>query len=95
MSNQGPIEKRINDAKEKLTSEDLDEMIHEVFSLQASKVNNQGLDEQVASLILNCGDEEAATILEDLVREKNSPKRTLGQQMYDHVMHTLTAKKKP
>lgn len=61
---------RICDAKKRITSEDLDEMIHEIFSSKASKVNNQGLDEQVGTLIRECGSEEAAKILEDIVREK-------------------------
>lgn len=69
MSGQGPIEKRINDAKEKLTCEDLDETIHEVMSLKASSINNQGIDKQVYTLIRECGGEETATILEDIVRE--------------------------
>jgi hypothetical protein len=76
MSGQDPIEEmfvlgeRINNVKAKVTSEDLDEIIHEVFSLKASKVNNQGLDEQVATLIIECGAEETVTILEDIAREK-------------------------
>ena len=70
MSGQGPIEKRINEAKKKLTYEDLDEVVHEAASLIASGVNNGGLDEQVDFLIQNMGGEETAKILEDLVREK-------------------------
>lgn len=67
--------KRIHEAKAKLGSEHLDEMVHEVFSVNASNVNNQGLDAQVDTLIHWCGEEETATILEDIVRELEGMKK--------------------
>ena len=49
-----------------LEAEDLDDLIHDAYSKQASGVNNGGLDSQVRFLIESYGTEGALSLLSDL-----------------------------
>ncbi len=47
----------LGDLYEKVDSEDLDEMVHEIYSGYASAINNAGLDGQLEFLRDELGDE--------------------------------------
>lgn len=47
-----------------LGSEDLDELVHEIVSQQASSINNGGLEDQIEFLVQTCGPREARSLVE-------------------------------
>jgi hypothetical protein len=49
-----------------LEAEDLDDLVHDAYSRQASEVNNGGLDSQVRFLIESYGTGGARSLLSDL-----------------------------
>ena len=55
-----------------LTPEHLDELVHDVASLNASTCNNGGLHEQIPFLVTNLGPEEAMKAVKGLVKPKKS-----------------------
>lgn len=50
-----------------LTSEDLDDLVHDAASMKASDINNQGLYEQLEYLVNAFGEEEVEQILRSFV----------------------------
>jgi hypothetical protein len=47
-----------------LRPEDLDELVHELVSGQASSINNGGLEDQIEFLVQTCGPREARSLIE-------------------------------
>ncbi|GAH03365.1 unnamed protein product, partial [marine sediment metagenome] len=48
-------EKIFDEIKKKYSSEDLDSHVHELKSLEAAVINNNGIDAQIEFLVKKCG----------------------------------------
>jgi hypothetical protein len=55
-----------------LKPEDLDDLVHDAISRRASAINNGGLDDQLAFLVEQCGQEQTRAALQGLVSSQGS-----------------------
>lgn len=51
----------------KISTEDLDELVHEAKAEEASAINNGGQDDQIAYLLGHYGQKELSDLLDDLM----------------------------
>jgi hypothetical protein len=57
--------------KNHLTEPDLDDLVHELKSAEASSINNGGINEQIEYIIEQLGPTDAMTKIDALIKEDN------------------------
>jgi len=56
--------------EQKIVSEDLDEMVHDLKSEEASRINNEGTDRQLGFLVESLGTRVTESMLREVARMK-------------------------